>query len=152
MSYTKSSSSEHHWFVPGKVSCLLLPSLRNMKNISAQQLLLEPAPSPEAGGQGGTELFQSQSCLQPAQRVPTPEHWHRQVALTCLHAPVAPSVEAATAKLLPMEKDPKSRDLGLTVTLGAEEIDCKICTITSTHCTEIARHKLSQICFRDCQS
>lgn len=60
--------------------------------------------------------------------------------------PVAPSVEAATAKLLPTEKKgPQSQELGLTVTPGAEEIDCKMCTITSTRCTEIVRHKLSQI-------
>lgn len=101
MSDTQSSSSEHCWFVPGRVSCLL----KDTQDISPRQFLLEPAPFPDAGDdQGGTELFRSQSCLQPARRAPTPECWHRQGALTRLLPPVAPSVETATAKLLPTGK------------------------------------------------
>lgn len=54
-------------------------------------------------------------------------------------------------------KDPRSRDLGFTVTLGAEEIDCKMCTITSTRHTEILSllceaQTVSDCCLRDCQS
>lgn len=144
VSDTHSSSSEHCWFVPGKVSCLLLPPQGHSGHFTS----LEPAPCQLL------EARVAQNSSEP--ELPSASTWAlAQTGCThCVLPAVAPSVEAATAKLLPMEKKgPKSWDLGLTVTLGAEEEDCKMCTITSTRHTEIfsllcEAHIVSDLCLR----
>lgn len=153
----KSCSSERRWFVPGKVSCLLLPPRGHAGHFTSAA----PAGTssfPAAGGQGGTELFQSQSCLQPAHRAPAPKHWHRQAAFTCLLPPAAPSVEAATAKLLPTEK--KGPQIPGFRTYGdyrSRRNRLQNMHHHSTRCTEIVSllceaQTVSDLCLRDCQS
>lgn len=91
---------------------------------------------PAAGGQGGTELFRARAAFSQHR-----ELQHLSTGTDRLHSLFAPSCSSFSGSCHCQtashgKKGPKSQDSGLTVTLGAEEEDCKMCTITSTRHTE----------------